>query len=168
MSTLTSHAASHSLSSSPNTLNCCPTSPFHVHSHGHPSSTAAPTTGSSTKGTLGLPAKGMASISTSIESDSKRNGSVRDSLNVCEDPYASFYALNRTLTQPPPPPPPPTGASPFHLINQSPNQTLDFVANSTGEYPRLREVNEKESERSSVQVIQTVVHSRRSKLVLFS
>ena len=46
-----------------------------------------------------------------------------------DDHYASFYALNRTLPQPPPPP---SGTSPFNIINQSPNNNLQFVSNPTG------------------------------------
>lgn len=52
-----------------------------------------------------------------------------------DDPYASFYALNRTLAQPPPPPPPPSSAGPpsFNFIGQAPNPNLQFMSHPTGQ-----------------------------------
>jgi hypothetical protein len=73
--------------------------------------------------------------SDNTECDSKRNVSTPFKLhsNTSDDHYASFYALNRTLPQSfPPPSSTPTGTSPFNIINQSPNNNLQFVSNPTG------------------------------------
>ena len=83
---------------------------------------------SSTSTTLGLTAAAN-------DRDAKRsNPSTPFKLypNPSDDPYASFYALNRTLPQAPLPPPS-SGNSPFHLINASPNSNLQFVSNSSGQ-----------------------------------
>ena len=83
---------------------------------------------SSTSTTLGLAAAAN-------ERDAKRsNPSTPFKLhpNPSDDPYAGFYALNRTLPQAPHPPSS-SGNSPFHLINASPNNNLQFVSNSTGQ-----------------------------------
>jgi hypothetical protein len=102
---------------------------------------------SSTTSTLGLAAMGLAAASLAAvtannainsdntECDSKRNVSTPFKLhsNTSDDHYASFYALNRTLPQSfPPPSSTPTGTSPFNIINQSPNNNLQFVSNPTG------------------------------------
>jgi hypothetical protein len=102
---------------------------------------------STTTTMLGLTAMGLAATSlatmpnnnntinsNNTECDSKRHitsSSIPFKLhsNTTDDPYASFYALNRTLPQPPPVP---TGTSPFNLISQSPNNNLQFVSNPTG------------------------------------
>jgi len=96
---------------------------------------------STTTSTLGLAAMGLAASlaaatnSDNTECDSKHNVSTPFKLhsNISDDPYASFYALNRTL--PPSVPQPsstPTGTLPFNIINQSPNNNLQFVSNPTG------------------------------------
>jgi len=98
---------------------------------------------SSSSNTLGLAAMGLAAASLAAvtannsinsdnpECDSKRNVSTPFKLhsNTSDDPYASFYALNRTL---PPPSSTSTGTSPFNIISQSPNNNLQFVSNPTG------------------------------------
>jgi len=67
-----------------------------------------------------------------MECDSKRNVSTPFKLhsNISDDPYAGFYALNRTLTQPSQPP----SSSSFNIISQSPNNNLQFISNPTGSF----------------------------------
>jgi hypothetical protein len=65
-----------------------------------------------------------------MECDSKRNVSTPFKLHS-DDPYAGFYALNRTLTQPSQPPP---SSSSFNIISQSSNNNLQFISNPTGSF----------------------------------
>ncbi|CAF1073770.1 unnamed protein product [Adineta steineri] len=129
MSSLTNNTTNRILSSSNNTTfsqssSSSSSSPF---INNNDTSNITNNTDTSTS-TLGLTAMGLAAVTannTSItECDSKRNISSK-----LDDPYASFYALNRTL----PPPHPPTGTSPFNIINQSSNNNnLQFNTNPTG------------------------------------
>ncbi|CAF1670151.1 unnamed protein product, partial [Adineta ricciae] len=69
----------------------------------------------STLTSMGL-AAATASHTSNVESDSKRK---------LDDPYANFYALNRTL------PPPPIGSTTFNVNNQSSMNNSPFITNST-------------------------------------
>ncbi|CAF1416846.1 unnamed protein product [Adineta steineri] len=116
-----------------NTTNDCDTS----------ISTSSPATSTLGLTAMGLAAASLASItannmtnSDNTECDSKRNVSTPFKLysNTSDDPYASFYALNRTLSQPPPPPPSSSSStSPFNIISQSSNNNLQFTSNPTGQ-----------------------------------
>ena len=120
---------------------------------------------------MGLAAASLAAVTTNnvnmTENDAKRTNSSATPFklnhNPSEDPYASFYALNRTLAQPGAPPPP--GSTPFNLISQSPNHNLQFPPNPTGWMTFVRlEI----AFSSLFQVIPTVALSKRSNTNLSS
>lgn len=107
---------------------------------------------STTANPLGLAAMGLAvaSLATATtnsdntECDSKQrhvSTPFKIHSNISDDPYASFYALNRTL---PSPSSNPTGALPFNLINQCANNNLPFVSNPTGSLfnPTRKQIHE--------------------------
>jgi hypothetical protein len=130
MSSLTNNTTNRISSSSNNTIFSQPSS--FINNNENSNTTTDTNTSSTTPNTLGLTAMGLAPItanntsnSSNTECDLKRNISSK-----LDDHYASFYALNRTL----PPPPPTTGTSPFNIINQSPNNNLQFVTNPTGSF----------------------------------
>ncbi len=117
MSSLTNNTTNRISSSSNNTIFSQPSSFINENNNNNNNSNTDTTT------TLGLAAMGLAATTANVsntECDLKRNLSSKP-----DDHYASFYALNRTL-------PPPTGTSPFNIINQSPNNNLQFTPNPTG------------------------------------
>ena len=104
------------------------------------SGSSPPSLSSTTANPLGLAAMGLAAASLATatnnsdntECDSKQrhmSTPFKIHSNISDDPYASFYALNRTL---PSPSSNPTGALPFNLINQSVNNNLPFTSHPTG------------------------------------
>lgn len=106
-----------------------------------PPSSSSTTTGA-TGNPLGLAAMGLTAASlnsTTTNSDNAECDSKQRHVstpfkihsNISDDPYASFYALNRTL---PSPSSNPTGALPFNLINQSSHNNLPFAPNPTGSF----------------------------------
>ncbi|UJR25172.1 hypothetical protein I4U23_006527 [Adineta vaga] len=158
MSTLTNNTTNRLSSSSITTSNNAYSQSSTFNNNDHTSNTnndcdtsipASSASSSSSSSTPGLTAASLASIaanntnnSDNSECDSKRNIPTPFKLpsNTADDPYSSFYTLNRTLSQPPPclpqPPPPsstPNGSLSFNLMNQSSNNNLQFMSNPSGQ-----------------------------------
>ena len=94
-----------------------------------------------TPAAIGLATANLTSSTTNSDTsgcDSKRNVSTtfRSPANASDDPYASFYALNRTLSQPSltttSSSSTPSAPSPFNLMSQSSNTNLQFMSNPSG------------------------------------
>ena len=135
MSSLTNNNPTNRISSSSaagmntNNLTYAQGLPFHNSTPNECDGSSSP----STSATLGL---ASAAVNPNDRDAKRSNPSTPFKLHPSpsDDPYAGFYALNRAL--PPgalPPSSSTAGNSPFHLINASPNNNLQFVSNPTGQ-----------------------------------
>ncbi|CAF1242021.1 unnamed protein product [Adineta ricciae] len=148
MSTLTHNATNQISSSSITTNNTTYSQSSSFNNDDNTSNTVndcGPST--TTPAAIGLAAASLTSSTTNNTTnsdtsgcDSKRNVSTpfRLPANTSDDPYATFYALNRTLSQPAltitsSSSSMPSASSPFNLMSQSPNSNLQFISNPSGQ-----------------------------------